>query len=102
MNDIQRLIGAWHIEAFPTASIQIIALKLLEEAIELAVAAGLEPSDILRRCTVEATRDHSGGIDEEICDVMIVAMALASRRHINDLEASITSKHEKNLARFTL
>ena len=100
LDHLQHTIGVWHVDTFPDVSIQTIAMKLLEEAVELAIASGVEASDVINRCSIEALRSHSGGIEEELCDVLIVSMALAARLPVDDLEASIMSKHIINIDRF--
>ena len=100
LDHLQHTIGIWHVDTFPDVSIQTIALKLIEEAVELAIASGVEASDVIDRCSLEAGRTHTGGIEEELCDVLIVGMALAARLPVDGLEASIMSKHNTNINRF--
>jgi NTP pyrophosphatase (non-canonical NTP hydrolase) len=101
MDRLQTYIGTWAEETFPDHTPATIALHLLREAVELAIACGVSNRDI--RETVEHQQDKSAykppkHLSEETADVTILALTMAHETEFS-LEMAVVAKHTVNRVR---
>ncbi len=94
---IESRIWRWHREAFPEATVQDVALKAIEESIELALAEHVEPERIADLVRVELRRKPSDDPISEAVDVLFVALCLA--RFDPDLRFRLPGLLERNRSR---
>lgn len=80
-SEVAAEVAAWHRGAFPNARRGAVALKLVEEAVEAAVAAGASPMDVRRVADLALDRavENPAAVEDELGDVFIVLAAIATR-----------------------
>jgi NTP pyrophosphatase (non-canonical NTP hydrolase) len=108
MNETQESIGRWARDTFPGGDdlSPRHCLRLLEEVVELCLAAGAMPFEI-DQCVVDElnkymdwsrTHPEPEKVAEEMADCEIVLQVLAERRSVN-LQAEVDRKMKINRAR---
>jgi NTP pyrophosphatase (non-canonical NTP hydrolase) len=105
--ETQGSIGRWARETFPGGDdlSPRFTIRLLEEVVELCLAAGATPREIVTTANVtrydqrafERMPEH-GNVPEEMADVAIVLDVLAERRGV-DLRAEVDKKMIRNRKR---
>jgi NTP pyrophosphatase (non-canonical NTP hydrolase) len=98
LDKMQHKIGTWASETFNHTE-QGIALHLLREAVELALAAGVDEHKIQWSVSKELLKEpKKNTIAEETADVVILALAMA--HHVGfSLHDSVAAKHVVNVVR---
>jgi NTP pyrophosphatase (non-canonical NTP hydrolase) len=105
--ETQATIGRWARETFPGGDdlSPRFTIRLLEEVVELCLAAGATPREIVTTANVtrydqrafERMPEH-GNVPEEMADCAIALAAVAGRRGV-DLQAEIDKKMAVNRRR---